>query len=559
MTAMLRIPRDATTLRWLKLLAAVLLALWFAFGPRPVWSQEAGLEGEPPMDSAVRIEELKDKVAADPYDAEAHTQLGILYAQENLLEEARASFIMALQAAPAEPSSHLNLGLIFMRMEAWNEAINTLGNYALMTNVEARGHILLGECYEAQDDLERARSVWMSAAETPGMPAKERVLLVERTVTSWFDAKDPAGALRALEQDPELLKEPDASTLRDMAGYAHLTQAKRAKADGKLEDALRHYRRTRELDPDNAAAYSEPLQIHLDAGRVADAEALADQANETLPDTAVAAFLGARVAESRGDLRAAADGFRRTSELDPEFPGVFASLGGVLAQLGDESGAQAALAEAVKRGDGGAAASFNMGVVLSKEGKHAEALSHLQTAVAADPDMKDAHRALGTAYRKLKRYKDAAETYETIVGRFGPDPADLYQLAYAQGRSDRHADAVRNYEMVVALQPTNFNAFYNLGNSLLSLDRNAEAADAFNQALTLGPPSSSLHERAQYNLALCYQKQELYEEAIAEYKKALDLKETYRSLVNLAICYAAIEDTETSDEYYARAAELKNG
>jgi len=511
------------------------------------------------MDSAVRITELKDKVAADPYDAEAHTKLGILYAQEDLLEDARASFIMALQAAPSEPSSHLNLGLIFMRMEAWDEAINTLGNYALMTNVEARGHVLLGECYVGQDDLDRARSVWMSAAQTEGMPPKERAILVERTATSWFDEDDPAGALEALEKDPDLLAHEDASTLRDMAGYAHLTQAKADKADGRLEDALRHYRRTRELDPDNAAAYSEPLQILLDADRVEDARTLARQAAERIPETAVTAFLGARVAEREGDLRAAAEGFRRASELDPEFPGVFASLGGVLAQLGDEAGAQAALAQAVERGEGGAAASFNMGVVLSKENKYAEAIPHLQAAVAADPDMKDAHRALGTAYRKLRKYRDAAQTYQTVVDRFGPDPSDLYQLGFAQARSDRHADAVQNYEMVVALQPTNFNAHYNLGNSLLSLDRNEAAADAFRTALQLGPPSATLRERAQYNLALCLQKQELFEEAIAEYKRALELQETYRSLVNLAICYAAIEDTETSDEYYARAAELKKG
>ena len=102
---------------------------------------------------------------------------------------------------------------------------------------------------------------------------------------------------------------------------------------------------------------------------------------------------------------------------------------------------------------------------------------------------------------------------------------------------------------------SNYAAVYNLGNSLMKIDRYEDAVTQFRRALELRPGQ----ELAQYNLALAYQKMGDYESAIENYELAIDLKETYRSYVNMAICYKELEDEETSDFFYGKANELRGG
>jgi tetratricopeptide (TPR) repeat protein len=545
---------SSTTLKWVKLVAATLLALWLAFVARSASAQES-MEGEPPVDSALQIQELQDFLADNPYDAEAHTKLAILYAQEDLLEEAREQFIAALQAAPQEPASHLNLGLILMRMERWDEAALTLENYARMTSVEARGHLLLGQAQAGAGNLEEARETWLSGADTPGMAEDQRVQLVQQAVRGYVDDEHYAQLAQTLEQRPELLQSQSGAPLREMMAFASVGLAREARADGNVDEALKEYARARQYGDHSPPVYTQPLELMLETDRIADAQALVAEARRDAPTPGMAPYLEGQVAEHTGDLSAARDAYQQAAAADADLPGLQAALGTVLASLGDEKGARTALLQAVERGEGGPAAQYNMGVVLSKEDRYSEAIPHLEQAIEGDPSLKDAYRALGNAYRKVDRYQDAVDIYQRLLQRFGPDPRDHYQLAYNLAKVGRHEEAVENYELVVALDPDNYAARYNLGNSLMKLDRFEPAIEQFQNAVSLRPDNES----AQYNLALALQKAGRYEEAIEQYERALELKETYRSYVNLAICYKEIEDIETSDMYYQKANELRGG
>ncbi len=548
---MLRAPRPGA-LKWVKLLGALFLALWLTLLAVPGRAQ---LDDPPPPDSAIQIQDLRDKLRDDPYDAEAHTKLAILLAKEGLLEESRTEFIQALQAAPSEPASHLNLGLILMRMERWLEASSTLATYTLMTQAEARGHILVGECLDNAGETEKAREAWQQGLAVEGMVPADRTVLVERLATSYLDSEELEAATQLIESNSTLLQGEDGEVLGEQLMYASLTLAKQAKDAGNVDEALARYARARELGTDSSSAFSQPVELLLDAGRVEEAQALAAESKTAFPKSAAGPYLSGRIAERDGNMEEAVKQYQAAAAIDPDFAGLQAALGGALAQTGNADAATAALEQAVARGEGGAAVRYNMGVMLSKDNKFGEAIPHLQAAVADDPTLKDAYRALGTAYRKTDNFGDAASTYQEIVKRFGPDARDLYQLGFALAKKGDHAEAVEQYRVVVALDGQNYAARYNLGNSLMKLSRFAEASTEFKQAVALKPGS----EVARYNLALSLQKQEKFEEAINEYERAVELKETYRSFVNLAICYQALDDQETSDEYYRLANELKSG
>jgi tetratricopeptide (TPR) repeat protein len=519
-------------------------------------------DSAPPVDSALQIQELKDKLTKDPSDAEAHTQLGILFMKEKLYEDARASFISALQAAPAEPSSHLNLGVALLQMERFAEAKAPLTTFVSMTPDQARGYALLGQVEAMAGELAPARETWLKGVDSTGpMSASDRLVLLDEIRNSYLEddrtpsTKELIELAAVLEAHDELLVGKDAASLRGTIDFAYQEVAKLAHEEGKDDEALAAYSHMRARGSHNRAAWTEPVEILLERKDSATARLIIDEARESRPNDAVVDYLAGRVSREEGDLSSAAADFRRTIEKDSEFPGAYAALGEALAGLGDHQGASRALAKAIERGEGGAAAAYNMGVVLSQNKKYAEAIAHLREAIELDANRPDAYRALGIAYRKTNQFSKSAEAYQSLVDRFGPNPVDLYQLAFAQAKKGDHRKAVSNYSVVTAMQSNNRLAHYNLGNSLLKLERFEEAADSFGRALEL---QAGFHS-ASYNLALCFQKMGDYEKAIAQYELTLEIKESYASLVNLAICYKEMGDEDTSNDYYKMANELKNG
>jgi tetratricopeptide (TPR) repeat protein len=539
----------------------ILIALFLALAT-PALAQDADPKPQPAVDSALRIDDLIDKTNADQTDASAWTQLGILYIDEGMLPEARDAFISALQAAPTEPSSHLNLAVCLVRMEKWGEATGPLTSYRQMAPEDVRGWALGGQAAAELGDVDGAIALWLEGAHLDTMPETDRVLLVQEAsgflLQSNAEEPDPSNddlrrAGELLDAEVGLLGSTEGGELRQRREYAWLELARRFDAEGDQTSALNAWAHLRELGSDSQPAWIQPVQILLDEGKVSEARLIAREAKEIIPGSAIVEFLNGRVADAESDPQAAAKAYRAAADIDPDLAGVWPALGEALAKSGDSKGASEALAEAVKRGQGGAAAAYNMGVVLSQKNQFAEAIPYLEDAVETDPSNRDAFRALGTAYRKEKRFADAAGTYQAAIDNFGPDARDLYQLAYCEAKEDQHSKAAAHYEMVTMMDPQNVNAFYGLGNAQSKAGNQDAAIAAYSSALELKPDFHG----ASFGWALALQKNGDFEGAIERYELTLELKETYSSYVNMAICYQNLGDEETSNEYYALANEMK--
>lgn len=520
--------------------------------PRP--AAPTAPDAAPAVDSALQIESLKAQLLANPYNAKLHTELGILYARENLLEEARGEFIAAIQAAPVEPSAHLNLGLCLMRMERYDEAVTPFAAFAKLSPSTFQGYDLLGQAQAKSGDMEAARATWKSGVSNPNLAGEDRARLIQRLAQIHIDQSKWDEAIATLRQDQALVTAPAGAPIRESLGFVYLTQAKAAREADDDEQTMRLYALAREVGTTNPAAYLVPADMLLAQGKLEEAEQLVQQAEPTIAQEPTLPLLKARIAEQRGDLQAAIHNLRLALRRNPAQTGVYPKLGELLALQGDETGATQALAKASERGEGGPAVRYNLGVVLTQRERFTAAIPHLQAAIAGDSTMQDAYRALGGAFRRLDRQKDAAAVYQQLVDRFGPDPRDVAPLALCLAGSKQHKQAVEAYKLLTAAEPENHAAFYNLGLSLAELSRYGEAGEAFSAALALDPTN----EAYQFNLASAFQKQGMYEEAIAAYEKALEMQVTYRSYVNIAICYDKIGFQESRDKYYKLATELKN-
>lgn len=504
-----------------------------------------------PANSALRIMELQEKLKKDPYDGKAHTELGILYTKEKMYDEARNAFIAAIQCAPGEPLTHLNLAVALIKMKSWREAIQPLTAFSNLAPEDGRGYILLGDAYSHLDQMDKARANWESGLRMLGVKASDKAEMLRRLVQSYEDEDDMAGAVAEMNKHETLLVGGDFADLRARRVGLQMKLAKEAQDAGKDDEALKWMARARQSKSAPVTAWTAAAEILL-AQQLSDSvETLATEYPNAPAGTC--AYLRGRVAEYKEDLEAAARFYKEALAANSEYPGASAFLGGVLARLGDTRGAQKALAQATARGEGGVTAKYNQAVVRSKSGDYRGAIPLLEEVISKEPDLKDAYRALAAAYRKTDNFKKAADLSEKLVDKFGPTAGDLYQLAYAQAKIGRYADAAETYESVTAMAPNDFNAYYGRGQSLIKLERFEDAIESFTAAVKLRPDN----EIAVFNLAFAYQKAGEYKEAIDTYLDATDLRETIRSYTNIAICYGKLGDKDAADEYYKKVNAMK--
>lgn len=129
-------------------------------------------------------------------------------------------------------------------------------------------------------------------------------------------------------------------------------------------------------------------------------------------------------------------------------------------------------------------------VRLAAVGRHLEAEETLRKALAAAPDLVEAHENLGAVLHRLGRYDEAAAAYRAALAR---DPARRGArmgegLAHlSAGRAETAAAA---FAAVLAEEPNDAEALVHLGWARLRGDSLAAAGEAFRLAADLDPAAS---------------------------------------------------------------------
>jgi tetratricopeptide (TPR) repeat protein len=182
------------------------------------------------------------------------------------------------------------------------------------------------------------------------------------------------------------------------------------------------------------------------------------------------------------------------------------------------------------------AVQFGLGTIAARDGRHAEAIEHLQRAVALFPEFGAAHYALARAYQALGRPEEAAAALSKH-GQFGArwpgiddplaaavaavreDPVALLQRGVKQSDAGDVAAAIASHEAALALNPSFAQAHANLI-GLYGRARNwAKAEEHYRAVVALAVNVADAH----YDYGVLLALQEQWESAAAAYRKALEL------------------------------------
>ena len=130
-----------------------------------------------------------------------------------------------------------------------------------------------------------------------------------------------------------------------------------------------------------------------------------------------------------------------------------------------------------------------LGLSLVRQGKSAESIAVLESAVAVGPDFPDAKLALATGFAAEKRYADA----EKLVDEVAEQKSDHEDLPYYRGMlavlKKQYRDAVPHLETAIEKDPENAYAYYYAGLAYSNVKRPDKMVGAFNNFLRLEPKS----------------------------------------------------------------------
>jgi len=224
-------------------------------------------------------------------------------------------------------------------------------------------------------------------------------------------------------------------------------------------------------------------------------------------------------AQARGDIDAAASGYREALRLAPEHPDALNLMGTVLLQLGHAD----------------------------------EAVDHLARAARKMKDHPGVHGNLGQACVAAGRYEQAREAFRK-ASRLEPGNVH-YRLGTAtalalQGQLAEAGTLLRNQARRFANEPL---VWFNLGNVLRDLGRPAEALDCFGKTLSLDPG----HLDARNNRGGVLHALERFEEAERDYRDCIEAAPDYvLARCNLASLLTALGRFGAAESVLRRVIEL---
>ncbi len=327
---------------------------------------------------------------------------------------------------------------------------------------------------------------------------------------------------------------------------------------GKVEEAIAHFQKALQINPNYAEAHYNLGNVLLHKGSVDEAIIHYQRALQIKPDYAEDCYnLGAALIK-RGSVDDAIANYRMALQIKPNFAEAHYNLGNVLLQKGNLDEAIAHYQRALQINPDNAETHYNFGIALLQKGNLDEAIAHFQKALQIAPGYAEAHYNLGNALLKKGSVNEAITHYQKAL-QIKPDFAEThYNLGNVLLQKGNLDEAIAHYQKALQIKPDFAEAHNNLGNALLQEGNVDEAIAHFQKALQITPDLAKAHN----NLGNALLRKGNVDDAIAHYQRALqitpDFAEAQKSLAwVLATCpQASLRNGNKAVELAQRANQL---
>jgi tetratricopeptide (TPR) repeat protein len=243
------------------------------------------------------------------------------------------------------------------------------------------------------------------------------------------------------------------------AAQAHVGLAELRARQGRLREAVGHYREALAVNPDYATAHASLAVVVARQGDLEAALRHLDRALALEPRDAESHSNRGAVLTRLGRDQEAARAYQAALAIEPDFAEAHNNLGALLAAGGDAAAAEDRYRRALAADPRLARAHRNLGALLAERGEAAEAVRHLRAALELDPDLPGAAGDLAWILATspdpgLRDGPEAVRWAERAARTAGREsPPLLESLAAALAATGRFEQAARWQARALALRP----------------------------------------------------------------------------------------------------------
>ena len=222
---------------------------------------------------------------------------------------------------------------------------------------------------------------------------------------------------------------------------------------GKIDEAIAHYRRALQLNSDYTVAHNNLAFAYSQQHRLDEAIAEYTMSLQRKPDDAQVENNLATAYADQAKWDNALLHYAKAAGIDPQ----------------------------------NAEAHYNWALALSRIGKLDDAIQHYNEAIRIRPDYADAHGNLGNLLLRQGKIAEAREQY-LISLKWKPNDVTAHNnLGSTYIRENKFAEAITSYREALRCNPASLQAHFNLGLALSRIGQRDAAAAEFQEALRLKP------------------------------------------------------------------------
>ena len=273
----------------------------------------------------------------------------------------------------------------------------------------------------------------------------------------------------------------------ELTAETYNTLGNQLQANKRFEEALQHYDRAIELNPNYAEAYNNCGAVLQNLHRIPEALHHFDQAIAIKHDYADAHNNRGAALHVLGQYDAALLSYEKALLLNSNYQAAYINRGILLRKLNRLEEALLNYDRQIKVKPDDVNAYNDRGNLLQQLHRPQEALRDYDQAIALQPSFAYAYNNRATILQKLKRNDEALiELDRAILCK--PDYAEAYNnRGNLLHESKRLTEALSNYNQAIAIKPDYLEAYNNRGAALQAMSQLQEARQDYERALSLDP------------------------------------------------------------------------
>lgn len=267
-------------------------------------------------------------------------------------------------------------------------------------------------------------------------------------------------------------------------------------------------------------ALMEQAWIHVEAGRVAQAQQLFQEIIHLQPDNAEAWMMGGVLHAQAGEAAQALECLGRALKIDPAYPDPYLHMARLQLASGQVGAAVASLRKAIEYDSEYPEAWQLLAEISARAGDAANAERAYRKLLELEPGRADVHNRLGGILSAMNRFDEAVQACSNALKIEPANPEIFANLGNVYFQQGDYPGAGEFFRQALQLAPGFAGARLNLGNTLQAMGDFQQAMACYQQLLDANPEFIE----ARLSLGECHLKTGEFQLALANNEAALAIR-----------------------------------